>query len=60
VPEQRPDDLLAGAHDGVAAAGGMASAMAGDAADARLFREVAVSPPATVLLLGVLVMAITP
>jgi hypothetical protein len=36
MAEQRGDDLLAGAHDGVAAAGGMADAVAGDAADACL------------------------
>jgi hypothetical protein len=42
VPEQRPDDLLTGAHDGVAAAGGVAGAVAGDAANASPFREVAV------------------
>jgi hypothetical protein len=42
VPEQRPDDFLAGAHHGVAAAGGMAGAVAGDVADAGLCGEVAI------------------
>ncbi len=42
MPEQRPDDLLAGAHDGVAAAGGVAGAVAGDVADAGLCGEVAI------------------
>ena len=42
MPEQRPDDLLADAHDGVAAAGGMAAAVARDAADASLFGKVSV------------------
>jgi len=35
-PSNGPDDLRAGAHRGVVAAGGMAGAMAGDAADAGL------------------------
>jgi len=36
VAEQRPDDLLAGAHDGVAAASGVAGAVVGDAVDSRI------------------------
>jgi len=35
-------DLLADAHDGVAAVGGVAGAVASDAADASLFRKVAI------------------
>ena len=42
VPEQRPDDFLTRAHDRVAAAGGMAGAVAGDVADAGLCGEVAI------------------
>jgi hypothetical protein len=36
MAEQGADDLLAGAHHGVAAASGVAGAVAGDAADAGL------------------------
>ncbi len=39
VPKQCPDDILAGTHDGVAAAGGVAGAVAGDVADAGLCGE---------------------
>ena len=45
MPEQRPDDLWAGAHDGVAAAGGMADARAGHGADASLSGPLPLGPP---------------